>query len=173
MVTRLSSLLVAFMLLLLSASSSVNAAVPELVLLSKDKKMQVTLPGEWKQRPTGKDSHQLSATLPGQAAYMLLISEPKEDFKDIKAYSKIVTTQMSQSLEEAQVSESTEVKVNGQEALRFQIRGIVDGMRVVYVLTVLETQSRFNQVLGWTSNSKLADNKQRLESLPKGVKELS
>ena len=148
------------------------AEVQKLKLISKDKKMEVTLSNAWQERQTAKPSHQLSAKIPDSNAYMLLISESKEDFKDINAYAKIIISQMSETIEDIKVSEPEKISINNNPALRYEIRGFIDGLNVVYLQTIVETATRYNQVLGWTVSSRYVANKPILEQIAYGLKEL-
>jgi hypothetical protein len=107
-----------------------------------------------------------------QNRYVLVISENKDDFVDINAYGELVTKQMVKRLQGGEASAPQQITVGGRPALRYDIFGTIDnGLRIGYLLTVVETQHRFSQVLGWTLRSEFDTHKDELGALANGLRE--
>ena len=63
--------------------------------------------------------------------------------------------------------------VGGRPVLRYEITGTIsNGLGIGYLLTVVETEGRFNQVLGWSLRSEFPNAKQELADLANGLHEL-
>jgi hypothetical protein len=160
--------------LLLGKSPANNA---NLVLTSADKKIQMTVSSEWSERSSDNDAAEFSALHKASGAYFLVISEGKEDFKDLASYTKIVSDQMKEAVESATVSAAEKTSINNQQAvnqkaMKFELKGFYTGMKVAYLVYTIETKTRFNQVVCWNFQSKFEASKPHFEKVAQGLTEL-
>lgn len=157
-------------LLLLSPFASVSPAAG-LTLTGADGRIELQLPEGWNGEPPDQPGW-LKAS--NQNLYVLVISESKDDFADINAYGDLVAKQMVKRLKEGEASAAQQTIVGGRPALRYEIFGTIsNGLRIGYLLTVVETEHRFSQVLGWTLRSEFAARKDELGALADGLREAS
>lgn len=108
--------------------------------------------------------------------YVIVITEPKSDFRfmkmnDIKDYGDLAVKLMKDSSPLMSVSPSTRLKINGKTAVRYEMKGTVDGIKVVYWLTAVEGNQHFHQVLTWTLASQEYKNKDALEKVTNSFRE--
>lgn len=93
--------------------------------------------------------------------YFITLMETKEDFDDfsLNEYYDIVTDSFLYSLDKYDQGEVKEVTINGNDALQYTIEASIDNLKVVYLVTVIETPTHYGQLLAWTLKSKWDDNK--------------
>jgi len=91
--------------------------------------------------------------------YCAVISEPLEDFidegieedLDLSEFAEVVIQMISFDLEDLEVSGPYAAPLpRAPHAMRAEIRAKMDGLDLAYVLTVIETDSHFHQVVQWT-----------------------
>jgi hypothetical protein len=157
---------------LLSSSPMLNKAhaAGGPALTSKDARVELQLPDGWQVQ----EHDRRSVGTKDDGYYVLLISENKDDFADLKAYGKLVIDHMLEKFSEGKASEGRPVKLGDRPALRYEITGTsAKGLRLAYVVTVVETKAHFNQVVSWTLNSQFAANRQDMGELANGVHEVA
>jgi hypothetical protein len=141
-------------------------------LTSKDGRVQLQLPDGW--HVQAFDQKNVKGLGSNDHYFVALISDNKEDFAGLKAYSQIVVDQMVHKFKDAKASEGRPVKLGEFPALRYEITGTTNkGLRLAYVLTVVETKGHFNQVVSWTVNSQFATYKHKMGELANGVHEMA
>jgi hypothetical protein len=154
-------------LFLLSPLASVAYAGP--LLTGADGNVELQLPDGWNAETPDQPGWLKGSN---KNLYVLVISENKQDFADIKAYGELVSKQMVKRLQDGEASAPQEATVGGRPALRYEIFGTIsNGLRIGYLLTVVETEHRFSQVLGWTLRSEFTDRKSDLGDLATGLRE--
>jgi hypothetical protein len=79
------------------------------------------------------------------------------------------------SLDNPRLSPAQQLKVNGQDAFRYELHGQLPGSNVAvgYCLTVLATKTHYIQVIGWAEDAHFSDDRQELNSLAQGFSEKS
>ena len=80
---------------------------------------------------------------------------------------------MAMSLDNPRLDAGQHVKVNGQDAYRFELHGQLPGSKVSigYCVTVLDTKTHYIQIIGWTEDAHFAANHDELSSLALGFSE--
>lgn len=87
--------------------------------------------------------------------YLIVLTEAKEDFGGgIVDFADLTAGNMVDSLADAKVSEVREFELDGMPAVQRKISGTVDLVKIVYLHTALESDTRYHQVLAWTVKSK-------------------
>lgn len=158
-------------LTVLTAAAQFDAAgAAALTLTTNDNRIELQLPDSWHQEEPDKPGW-LKASSDNH--YVMVISENKEDFSDIYAYASLVVSQMVAKLKDAKSSDAQKFEIGGRPALRYEITGTVsNGLRISYLLTIVETDQRFTQVLAWSLRSQFAASKDEFARLAEGLREL-
>lgn len=61
--------------------------------------------------------------------------------------------------------------IGGDKAIQYEIRGIVDGVPVVYLHTTIEGIDKYYQVVSWTTAERYADEKGTLQAITQSFQE--
>lgn len=147
---------------------------PDTVTAS-DRQSQITLPKGWKVKPDLHDEAEIQVGTALGQAYLLVLSEFKQDFDEItyEQHSQLSRTGLLEKLKNAQVrSGPTQLTINGMPAVQYEVRGSVDGVKLVYLHTTIDGKASFHQVITWTTPSRYAKNKATMQSVITSFKEL-
>ncbi len=125
------------------------------VVLPEGGGFSVKLPGNWKLLDGLHEDAGLQAGNLRREEYFIVISETKEDFAgDLREYSDLTAGNMVSALTKGSGGAVRELSLDGMPALQRTISGVADNANVTYLQTVVESDTRFHQVLGWTLKSK-------------------
>lgn len=104
-------------------------------------------------------------------AYVLVIIESKEDLTgwNLTRHSFVTLSQIVGSLDMPEVGGPEHLQIGGSPAVQHVVRGSMQGMRVAYVHTSIESPHAFAQVLAWTLGSMWRLNEQRLRDITASV----
>ncbi len=145
-------------------------------LTSSNGKYQISIPGDWSETSKLNEQATIQAAKLADELYVVVITEDKTDFADdmtLEKYTGIIIEQMKGRVTDAEASEPVSLTVNGNNATRFELKGTISSLKAVYVCTIVETKGSFNQVLGWTLNSRFKENKPKLVSVEESFSEVS
>jgi hypothetical protein len=81
---------------------------------------------------------------------------------------------LTKSLADVKTSDKTPVKAGDGDAYQFQVEGTTTGdtkLKIVYILTLLQTKSYWIQVLAWATPSNFVANKDELTKIAATVSE--
>lgn len=122
---------------------------------SPDGKVGISVPGNWKPIPNLNEAASISAGNEFLEQYAVIIENPKSDFAgDLKDFDEQVTGMISGNLQDPEVSEAEDRMIGEYPALHRRIFGISDKIRVVYLMSSVETADGFYQILTWTLPSR-------------------
>lgn len=146
-------------------------------LRSKDGRVALKLPGGWEATELKNAKGVFQAKSDAKDAFVLVISEPKENFayKSVGQYAaRILELERAKSgLTDRTVSNPTKLKVNGADAVQYEVRGtMANGTKVVFAKTFIESPTRWNQVMCWTVPSHLQECQDDFKVLRDTLKEL-
>jgi hypothetical protein len=115
------------------------------------------LPSGWQVTDLPEAVGTLQAKSVRKGAFVSLISEPKEDlnFKTIDEYAETILTieGKQRTIQARTISPAKRLNLNGRSAIQYEVRGILDNIKIVYLKTFVESESRWTQVMAWTSPS--------------------
>ena len=115
----------------------------------------LTAPDHWKFIKDLHDEAGLQIGNERREEYFIVLSELKEDFAgDLNKYGDVTAGNVADSLLNASASEPKEVSLGGLAAIQQQITGGIENTNVSYLHTVLETDTRYHQIVCWTLKSK-------------------
>ncbi len=126
-------------------------------LQSKDSKLEVVLPDGWEAATLPNPSAKLQAKCLEKAAFCIVISESKEDFghNSLEEYAKMILEleEHRSKLENRSVSGPKLIKLNGVDAIQYEIRGTTKNLKLHFLKTFIESPTRWNDVMCWTTPS--------------------
>ena len=138
------------------------------VLKSPDGKFQLTVPAGWLENPSLNAQADIKAGNPIEEMYAVVITEPKTDFTaemTLDEFTKITRETMLSNLASGDASSPVPVTVNGNSGLQYEIQGSVKNVKLAYVITNVETEAHYHQVVTWTLGSRLDKNRATLQKV--------
>jgi hypothetical protein len=146
-------------LVLQGIKSAGESSTPK-VLTTHDKRLQVTVPGNWVQNDKLHEDGDLGAEHRVGELYMVLLDESKADFDGmtLKEHSDLTLGIMKENLANVDLSEPKSLTINGCPALQYVVKGSMDKIKIVFIHTTIETKSSFCQMLTWTLGSEWDQN---------------
>ncbi len=139
------------------------------VLRNTSTNVSIIVPKGWMKM--GKDlrrNHDIYATQPSKLLYATVLSEDNVGLKrfgladNSLQYRQLIRDQ----LENFESETKTDVtKIDGHQALQYEIRGTVDDQSVVYLHTTVEGADGYYQIVGWTTADRYRENKDVLENV--------
>jgi len=143
------------------------------VLTSRDGRIKLQVPDGYAERTPPKAVISLEAVNEAESSTILVISESQTQFDSLQAYGEIVRQMMIDKLKDAQVDAGQKLQVSGNPAIRYEITGISSGgLRMAFLLTIIQTDTRFTQVIGSCIRSAFSDRKQEFENITATMKEV-
>lgn len=145
------------------------------VLDCTDRRCQLTVPGRWQVETDLNDSANFQAGNRFAEQYAIVISESKKDFTDettLDDYVELISKDIPNVINDAEVSETRSLTINGYPAKQFEVGGSVDKIRAKWIYTFVEAPKNYHQILTWTLTSKYEENKPVLLEVVNSFKEL-
>ncbi|MDG2617228.1 hypothetical protein P7L53_13360 [Thermoleptolyngbya sichuanensis XZ-Cy5] len=143
-------------------------------LISEDGQIAITLPSGWIKDNELNDRAQLEASNRAEQMYLIVLTQPKAEFRGMQreTYAEITRGYLTRRLEKSEVSGPTPVsQVGGNPAVQYQVRGSLNNIDVLYLHTVVETPTRFAQILAWTPPADFEKNQPTLQQVLQSFQE--
>lgn len=153
---------------------SSRASTPQ-VLTSTDGRFQLTVPGDWLKETELNERADLQAANRVRETYAAVISESKQDFTEemtLERFTSVTRNAILAGVHSAQSAEPTPTSINGNPALQYEIRGAVEGVNIVYIITTVETSEHYHQILTWTLPSRFDQYRDTLLDVTRSFKEV-
>ncbi len=145
-------------------------------LTSPGGQYRLVAPNGWGPADFHVDNVQIGASNPHRGEYAEVVADRQDDYVgSLRQFAEAKRDTMAMSLDNPRLSPPQQLKVNGQDAFRYEIHGQLPGSNVTvgYCLTVLATKTHYIQVIGWAEDSHFSDDRQELNSLAQGFSEKS
>jgi len=158
----------ALLILAVVACKQLQSLTGSTVLRSPDGKFQLTVPAGWQERPSLHQTAGIKAANIFQETYVIVITENKFDFADDMTLDKFTDITRQAMLQKAVDSNSTEpapVTINGIEGRQYELDGVVNSVKISYLVTALETATNYHQVITWTLLSRKTQNHPTLKKV--------
>jgi len=125
-----------------------------------DNQFAVTKPASWSLRDDLNDEADLQMANLFKEAYMVVLSESKEDFDDItlEEHGDLTKSLMKDGLENYQESKPEYIGGNKYKTMRHIISGQTEGLDIIYWHVTIETKEHFHQMLFWSLASTFEKN---------------
>jgi hypothetical protein len=131
--------------------------------------VSVTVPSSWRGELALNEEADIQASDVATESYVAVFVEPKSDFPadtTIIEYTQVSRGNVLASLTGgSQPQAATRLKVNGMPAIRSHLVGAIEGEQVAYLHTVIETPTRYVQVVTWTLRSNWEQNRETLNRI--------
>lgn len=132
-------------------SAAAKAEKIDQKLASADGRYSLSVPHGWKTMNQLNKEALISSGNPVREQYMIVLAEPKGEFKGSAAdYSKVTSEHIVASLKDPQLGEPEAVESNGLKGIQRRIDGEAQGVAVIYLHTVFDTPDQMCQVICWT-----------------------
>lgn len=141
---------------------------------SSDGHSEIAIPPSWRELRELNEEATIQVGDPTGDEYVMVLSETKEDFAagmTLERFAEINLGHMKQTLTDETVSPSRAVTIQGRPALQFEVRGTIDMLNVVYLVTYVEGIKLYHQVICWTRKSKFESSRARLVQATNSLRE--
>ncbi|GAB6991002.1 hypothetical protein [Paenibacillus pini] len=144
-------------------------------LKSDDKKMEIAVPAYMTYELELSPKADIQASRAAQEEYMMVLRESKDVFSQsytLTDYYNAIKGSMSKSITNATQTEPKKIQVNGQPALQFELNGEIEKIKISYLITLVETDGNFTQLLFWTLQNRMEDKRDMFIKSSSTFKEL-
>ena len=148
---------------------------PDKKIRARDGNSEVSVPDAWRELSNLNDEAKLEAGNPTLEEYLIVLTEAKTDFAipiTLERYAEINLGTLRRVVQGATVSSPTKLTVDGRNAVQYEVRGTVDLLNIVYLVTYVDGRKHVHQIVAWTLGSKYSSNKSRFEQVAKSFREL-
>lgn len=136
---------------------------------------QLTVPAGWELKSDLNDQADLQAGSFLASLYVIVIKGDKRDMSGMTLEKHSQTTRefLVEKLSEVDTSEPKHLTIDGKPALQYEIRGVLDNTRIVYLHTTVESSTHFYQIVAWTLPTRWEKDHETLEKVTEYFKELN
>jgi hypothetical protein len=146
--------------------SGQQVAVNRQWVIADDNLTKMSVPTSWEEHPEFTEVAGLEYANLQREQYLVVISEPKTDFTsntDVFGYNDLLQQNLRDSISNLQVKYLGEVQINGMNGLKYELKGEIDNLKIVYLQVALEGEDHFHQLLFWTLPSRWRSNLELFE----------
>jgi len=140
----------------------------------KGGKERLVVPSYWSATVHLSNEARIQAESEKDDSYAMVIVQDKveEENLSIVAYGEVVVEKMFTSISEPRVlSGPIELSVDGKNANRYVVQGVIEKVGVTYIVTIVESELTFYQIFVWTLTSGFEKNRLILETISNGFYE--
>jgi hypothetical protein len=137
-------------------------------------KIQITAPAGWKTAVDLNDKADLQAADVKNQMYLIVLTDNKIDYSDmtLDKHSRSTLEALLKPLTSMTMSGPTNLRINGDPTVQYEVRGTIEGINVVYLHTTVETSAHFQQIVTWTTVSGYLTNKDVIQAIIRSFKEI-
>lgn len=156
-------------------TQSLDSSAEGNILKNEEAGIQVTLPNSWQEDTRLHPSAELQASDPDNGLYLIVLAEDntalqRYGFDDnAETYRNLLIN----SLQSFEGETATDVAFIDEDfASQREIRGqLQDGTRVVYLHTTVLTESRYYQIVGWSTPEQYSFSRTELQTITESFQE--
>jgi len=156
---------IALMICVVVACKQLQSLARPTVLTSPDGKFQLTVPAGWIERPSLHATASIKAANLAQETYVIVITENKIDCASdmtLDKFTDVTRKAMLSKVSEGASTPPLPVKINGNEGRQYALEGIVNNVKISYLVTAVETNENYHQIITWTLRSRIDQNQPML-----------
>ncbi len=144
-------------------------------LYGTDRSFSLEVPSSWQENNTLSEDASLGAANLRQEGYVLVIVDPFADFEEVielEEYVELIFENMSGNIDNPRYgSELTPVVIDGWPGYQRVLQGSVDNIKVTYLITLLEREENFYQVISWTLSSRFDGKYEEFQQIARSFRE--
>ncbi len=151
-----------------------TAFAEDRIVSSEDGTIHASLPEGWVKSDSNKKKNRLQVKDPENDYFLLFLADSKADIDtNLKDYAKGRLDHILGTLKDGSATDAKSTKVGEDNAIQYEITGTLKetGLRLKYLLTIVETKKSYYQCMGWCIASKFAMAKPELEKVTQGLTE--
>ncbi len=144
-------------------------------VVSTDGVLQITVPESYKDAAIRNDLANLQVANEEDFKFTATIAEPKSNFCEpytLNDYYEFISQSMAGMLESVDLSDGESVAIGEYDALQFTISGTLSNARVKYLVTLIETDSGYYQILSWSLQNLYYDSEATFKRIAESFVEL-
>jgi hypothetical protein len=146
-----------------------QSAYADITVKSQDGTVEMTLPNGWREAKKAGPNAKIHAT-DGHSARVTVRVEPKEDFKDLKAFAEFMGKRLKKKFVDAD-PKFEDVQVAGKPAIRISLMGQArSGKRAGYIMTLFEGDDVYVNVMASANAGVFNKVKDVLSNLPHQIR---
>jgi hypothetical protein len=152
--------IIAIALLTLAGFACKSTSAPH-TIKSKDGKYEFTVPGNMSESPGLNKDAQLTAASKADELYVFVLANKKSEYaaaQTLDHHTDILRKALVDELTEADATSPEKVTVNGNDARRYRVAGVRDGVKLAYFITIVETADHFHHIWAWTEGPRAGEN---------------
>jgi TM2 domain-containing membrane protein YozV/Tfp pilus assembly protein PilE len=142
-------------------------------MYSADKHVSIRVPESWAAKDLLPTAVIGAANLVDEN-YIVILEDTKADFEDgitLENYSENIQKQLMSNIKNGQIQGvPKDLQVAKMPAQQFVFMGTAEGIKIAYVVTLIETDKSFYRVLTWTMQSRFEKNKALLQNVSESIR---
>lgn len=151
-----------------------TSAASSSVIKAANESCQIIFPTGWASVPKLNGDAVLSAGDLKNIRYFIVICDPKDGAsREFHEYAETVSTAMVQRMQSATKTSARDLKINGKDAVRYNIVGSLNNNEFAFVLTLVDGTRYRYQLLGWSFKNKQESAAPVFESISQSWTELT
>lgn len=143
------------------------------VITSTDGHSQVNVPNSWKTTDELNAKATLQASDVPNHLYLIVLTDEKGNYRkmDLETHSNQTLSALTNAVTDMSKVGPTNLTINGNPALQYEVRGEINNVNIVYLHTTVETDEHFQQIIAWTVQSEYDKQKDTLQDIIQSFKE--
>ncbi|WP_110929994.1 RDD family protein [Paenibacillus bouchesdurhonensis] len=140
----------------------------EKIHISHNGKFKITTSPDWLFDPNLDNQAEISISNRFSNKYLAVFSEPKKRFKrgsTLEQYQKYAEQSFAAALAHSPIYKPRPLIINGYHAYQFAVEQEVNGVKVAYIVTTIETKLYYHWITVWTDAAKYKEYQQELHSV--------
>lgn len=136
--------------------------------ISYNGKFKITTSPDWLFDPNLDNEAEISISNRFANKFLAVFSEPKKGSKGgstLEQYQKYAEQSFAAGLAKSPIYKPRATRINGYPAYQFAVEQEVNGMKVAYIVTTVETKLYYHWITVWTDASKYKEYEQELHSV--------
>lgn len=132
--------------------------------VSVDGRLEMTVPKSWKPEELAEGASVELASLFTEA-YLMVYTEPKITLPnhDLSSFGNAVRDVILGNLENSKARYLGSTAVQKLPALNYRIDGVIDGINMIYLVSVVEGKDNFYQIISWSLDTHFSRNENDLK----------
>lgn len=131
---------------------------------------ELTVPGSWELMTDLNDDAEIQVGHSNKVCYAIVISDNAEDLESFEAYQEIVVKNFTENMKDLVIESPVADTINGLIASRVKIYATMNGLNIIYLMTLVKSETQFFQILTWTVKSRYEKNESELLAVTRSFK---